>query len=304
MTILRLSELENAVKARKLHGRMEFQGLPISIENRAGSRRYWYDPNADEHGSTKMKYPYGYIRGTLGLDGDEVDVFVGPNESSTKVFIITQLKRPEFTEVDEQKIMLGFTSAASAKEAYLKHYNDPRFFGSMKEISIEEFKEKLIKYKGKLIKHLFLADTSANIQRMDKSFRKDDSMAEKCNHPKDEKCDSCKDAVEILKGLTARMLSMMKRHTERPVVETETTATPDPEFTTQEVQMFSVPRPFEPPTVPTAHIATPAQAASPLAPDFMTACEGCGYIHKSISACPRCEAIANISGEALPIWRR
>jgi hypothetical protein len=131
---------------------MEFQGLPVSIENRKGSVRHWYDPEADEHGKTKMKHPYGYVRGTLGLDGDEVDVFVGPDKSSDKVFVITQLKRPEFKEVDEQKVMIGFKDSHSAKAAYLRHFNDSRFFGSMKELSLDEFKSKAKKSNGKLIK--------------------------------------------------------------------------------------------------------------------------------------------------------
>lgn len=308
------------VKARKLHGKLEFQGLPISVENRAGSRRYWYDPNADEHGSTKMKYPYGYVRGTLGVDGDAVDVFVGPDESAEKVYVITQMKRPGFKEVDEQKVMLGFKSAKEAKKAYLEHYNDHRFFGSMKEFTMDEFKEKLTSHKGKLIKHLFLALPSANIQAVDKALslvKKDDDMDSKeieksCEHSKETTCEKCNgthSTTDILKGLTSRMLSLTKRHIERQPVEAPPA---EPEYTTEDVQLFGpqvaqalhVDRPWEPPHVPVVSVATPAQAASPLAPDFMVACGGCGYTHKSLSTCPRCAQIAASNREATPIWRR
>ncbi len=342
------------VKARKLHGRLEFQGLPISVENRAGSRRYWYDPNADEHGSTKMKYPYGYVRGTLGMDGDAVDVFVGPHEDAEKVYVVTQMKRPGFKEVDEQKVMLGFKSAADAKKAYLEHYNDPKFFGSMKEFTMDEFKEKLTSHKGKLIKHLFLALPSANIQAVDKAFqskaqqkfmyaaeergeipkktveefsdktkdfsklpehvKKGDDMDTKksCEHSKEvtcEKCNGTHSTSDILKGLTSRMLSLTKRHIERQPVEAPPA---ESEFSTEDVQLFGpqvaqalhVDRPFEPPHVPVVSVATPAQSASPLAPDFMVSCGGCGYTHKSLSTCPRCEQIAATNREATPIWRR
>jgi len=130
----------------------DFQGLPISIENRAGSYRHWKDPRSGDSGKTKQFYPYGYIKGTLGLDGDEVDVYLGPDKKSEKVFIITQHRLPEFEKVDEQKVMLGFRDALSAKTAYLQHFDDASFFGNMKELTMYDFKKELGKKKGKLIK--------------------------------------------------------------------------------------------------------------------------------------------------------
>lgn len=136
----------------KLAYRTDFQGLPVSVENRKGSYRHWYDAGKDQEGKTKMVFPYGYIRGTLGTDGDEVDVYLGPDKKSEKVFAVTQFKAPDFVEVDEQKIMLGFSSAQAAKSAYLKHMDNPKFFKDMKEMTMDEFKIKLGKKKGKLIK--------------------------------------------------------------------------------------------------------------------------------------------------------
>jgi inorganic pyrophosphatase len=130
----------------------EFQGLPIAIETRKNQFRHWYDPGADEHGKTKMLYPYGYVVGTLGLDGDEVDVYIGPHKDSQKVFVITQLKRFEFKDVDEQKIMLGFNDPVAAKTTYLQHFNQARFFGNMQEMTLDEFKTKLKAQRGKLVK--------------------------------------------------------------------------------------------------------------------------------------------------------
>lgn len=143
----------NILKAnRKLQGRLVFQGLPISIENRKGSVRHWQDPHNGESGKTKFTYPYGYISGTLGTDGDSVDCFIGPDKDSTKVFVIKQVKTP-FTRRrwDENKCFLGWKSSKEAKAAYLKHYNDPRFFGKIKEFSMEEFKELLEKKRGKFL---------------------------------------------------------------------------------------------------------------------------------------------------------
>lgn len=130
---------------------MEFKGVPIAIETDQGQFRHWYDPKKDEHGKTKMLYPYGYFKGTLGLDGDEVDVFVGPDDSE-RVFVITQMERPDFESVDEQKVMVGFRDPVNAKTAYLQHYNNARFFGTIKEMTLDELKSKMKSSKGKLLK--------------------------------------------------------------------------------------------------------------------------------------------------------
>jgi len=139
-----------------------FQGMKIAIENKAGSIRKWHDPRKPEDGETKMLYPYGYVKGTLGLDGDEVDVFLGPDKDSDKVFVITQLQRFEFEEVDEQKVMLGFKDADRAKTAYLQHFDNARFFGDMQEMTVDEFKTKVKERKGKLIKALYLKKSVAD----------------------------------------------------------------------------------------------------------------------------------------------
>lgn len=126
-------------------------GFVIEVETDEGQKRHWYDPVAGESGYTEMKYPYGYIKGTLGVDGDSVDVFVGPSDSD-KVFIITQLEKPNFKNIDEQKVMLGFRNSIDAKSAYLDHYDSSRFFGDIKEMSLNEFKFKVRNSKGTLIK--------------------------------------------------------------------------------------------------------------------------------------------------------
>lgn len=131
-------------KAHKLSRRMEFRGLKISVETDKGESRHWYDPHNKEKGSTKMKYAYGYIRRTEGIDGDHVDVYVGPNEDAKNVYVVHQQKAPNFDGYDEDKCMLGFNSAEEAKKAYLMHYNDDRFFGSMTVMPFEQFKRKVL----------------------------------------------------------------------------------------------------------------------------------------------------------------
>jgi hypothetical protein len=131
---------------------MKFQGFDISIENRAGSVRHWYDKPTQTEGETKMLLPYGYIRLTEGTDGDHVDVFIGPDESAQTVYVVHQMRSPAFQTFDEDKVMMGFPTAKAAKAAYLKHFDDPRFFGTMDAFTVEEFRKKVYARKRKMIK--------------------------------------------------------------------------------------------------------------------------------------------------------
>lgn len=134
--------------SHKLDGEQRFRGLDIAVENEKGSTRTWHDPHGKETGSTFMHFAYGYIRLTKGTDGDHVDVYIGPDEDAKDVFIVDQMKKPDFKTFDEQKVMLGFPDAAAAKAAYLKQYDDPGFFGSMKALPFEEFKMKVLDKKN------------------------------------------------------------------------------------------------------------------------------------------------------------
>lgn len=135
-----------------------FQGLPVTIENRKGSIRRWKDLDSGEEGQTKMEFPYGYIRGTEGLDGDHVDCFLGPNPEASHAYIVHQLKKPDFVQHDEDKVMLGWDSPEAAAEAYIRHFNDARFLGSMTIMPMAEFKMKVAwtKERPGIIKSLVL----------------------------------------------------------------------------------------------------------------------------------------------------
>lgn len=133
-------------KARKLAGRMKFQGLDISLEHNAGDKRVWKDRNGEE-GVTIMRFPYGYVRKTEGTDGDHVDVYVGPHADAENAYVVDQRRKGKngtFHGFDEQKVMLGFNSAAEAKAAYLAQYNDPGFFGGMHMLPMAEFKRQVL----------------------------------------------------------------------------------------------------------------------------------------------------------------
>jgi hypothetical protein len=138
-----LKSLKNKVPTYtgyKLHKRITFQGMQISIENQKGSVRKWEDRNGN-CGETKMKFDYGYIRNTKGKDGDHIDCYVGNNLESEIVFVVHQKINGKH---DEDKVMLGFDTGKAAKEAYLAHYSNASFFGGMDAMMIEDFKSKVL----------------------------------------------------------------------------------------------------------------------------------------------------------------
>lgn len=97
-------------------GHVSINGLDISIENPAGSRRRpeW----------KALEHHYGYIRGTVGKDKDHVDVFLGPHaeDKNLPVFVVDQVKKDG--SFDEHKVMLGFPDESAARAGYLANYED------------------------------------------------------------------------------------------------------------------------------------------------------------------------------------
>lgn len=128
--------------------RYTFAGLPIAIENPLGTLRTWTDADG-KTGVTRMQFDYGFIDGHIGADGDEVDCYIGPDESAPDVHVVHQLAAPEFKRYDEDKTMLGFPSPDAAKAAYLAHRSDgDRAFGGMSTIPLPAFRAKLKRRTG------------------------------------------------------------------------------------------------------------------------------------------------------------
>lgn len=128
---------------------VDWNGLDVSIENEAGSTRSGQNKSGKTW-STKMHYDYGYTKRTEGVDGDHVDVYLGPNKAAEVVYIVHQAK-PATGEYDEDKCMLGFDSEDEAKAAYLKQYNSPKFLGAISAVPFALFKEKVLSDKGEPI---------------------------------------------------------------------------------------------------------------------------------------------------------
>jgi len=120
-------------------GKMRYRGMIISIENPKGSVRRGTSADGVDW-SQKMQNTYGRILGTLGADGDHLDIFFNDESPvSERVFIVNQVD-PQTGAFDEEKVMLGFDSAAAAKAAYLANYSkDWNGFGSIDKMSWDAF---------------------------------------------------------------------------------------------------------------------------------------------------------------------
>lgn len=121
-------------------GHINIQGLDITIENPKGSTRKGVDDKGNPWESV-LNNTYGYFKGTEGKDKDHVDVFLGDNPLSEKVYVVDQIK-PETEVFDEHKIMMGFETEEEARNSYLSNYQ-PGWtgLGAITEMSINEFKE-------------------------------------------------------------------------------------------------------------------------------------------------------------------
>lgn len=117
--------------------RVSWHGLEIAIENPAGTVR------EGKGWRTKMKYDYGYVCRSEAVDGDEVDVYLGPNLDAPTVYVVHQRKYGDWKRYDEDKCMIGFDSEAAARAAYLEHYDDPRFLGPITAMPVDEFVAKV-----------------------------------------------------------------------------------------------------------------------------------------------------------------
>lgn len=103
-------------------GHVKVGAFDVTIENPKGSERSGTDANGKKW-SVKMNNTYGYIRGTEGVDGDHIDVFLAEDMDKWDgkyVFVVDQYN-PDGT-FDEHKVMLGFNSMEKARSAYLANY--------------------------------------------------------------------------------------------------------------------------------------------------------------------------------------
>lgn len=105
-------------------GHVQIGSFNVTIEQPKGSVRSGVDKDGKKW-STTMQNTYGYIRGTEGVDGDHIDVFLSDDIDGwdgRKVFVVDQYN-PDGS-FDEHKVMLGFNDIDVADAAYLSNYEE------------------------------------------------------------------------------------------------------------------------------------------------------------------------------------
>lgn len=120
-------------------GHININGFDVTIEQPAGSVRSGKDANGKEW-SVTMNNTYGYIRGTESVDGDHIDVFLGPDMNSDMVYVVDQVNTDG--SFDEHKVMMGFSSLEDARSAYLSNYEEGwKGLGNITGVALDEFKK-------------------------------------------------------------------------------------------------------------------------------------------------------------------
>ena len=125
-------------------GHVQVGAFDITIEQPEGSIRRGTDADGKQWES-KMHNTYGYIRGTEGVDGDHIDVFLSNDIdgwNGRKVYVVDQYN-PDGT-FDEHKVMLGFNDASDAKNNYLANYEKGWENGrriDVSAVSLEDFEK-------------------------------------------------------------------------------------------------------------------------------------------------------------------
>ena len=122
-------------------GHIKIDGFDITIETPKGVERSGVDEQGNPW-SVTMNNTYGYIRGTEGVDGDHIDLFLSDNldDWNGEVFVVDQVN-PDGS-FDEHKVMYGFNSIEEAQTAYLSNYSEGwQGLGAITGTSKEEFQK-------------------------------------------------------------------------------------------------------------------------------------------------------------------
>lgn len=114
---------------------MDFHGIAITIEWRKGDRK---PDKADPEWSYAVNQDYGFINNTTSPEEEELDVYIGDNKESERVFMASLLH--EDGEFNEFKILLGFDSRKQAEEFFRCQYGECRC-GPFMEMTMADLKD-------------------------------------------------------------------------------------------------------------------------------------------------------------------
>lgn len=167
-------------------GHIRIQGLDITIENPKSSKR----GEKDEFGvdrRVKMPAPYGYIRGYIGADGMDMDIYLGKYPEERNVWVIDQDKytaEDKDKGFDEHKVMFGYKTPKKALKDYLKSHYDGlghERMAALVRISMPDFKHWL--KHGDLKRAISEQDVGTVVlRRGDPELQKFDTVSQSTNY--------------------------------------------------------------------------------------------------------------------------
>ena len=93
-----------------------------------------------------LPHDYGYLEGTRDNTGEPIDVHLGPNLKSDRVFVVDQQRLTDGkpSGYDEPKVMLGFDNRREAERAYVQGFGDGKGrarMGAVREFTKAEFED-------------------------------------------------------------------------------------------------------------------------------------------------------------------
>lgn len=123
------------------HAHVKLHGLDIAIETPKGGRRTGTDEDGQEW-TTTMPADYGRIKRSEGADGDQLDIYIGDNPQSQRIWVIDQQNLDG--SFDEHKAVAGVDSAEQALQTYASAFSDgsgAMRAGGITELSVDEFRD-------------------------------------------------------------------------------------------------------------------------------------------------------------------
>jgi hypothetical protein len=125
-------------QAHPFVGTIRIPGLPkIRVETKKGETRSGVDPDGNAW-SVVMPAHYGEFHGTRGVDGDPVDVFVGPDAHAPYAYVFHMSRLGE-GGYDEDKIMVGAATREEAERCLRDAYDRAGLFhAAPKRLTIAE----------------------------------------------------------------------------------------------------------------------------------------------------------------------
>jgi len=130
----------------------EWHGMHVSIEYLQGEER-------DER---VVPADYGYFDGVPGLDGDSLDILMGPNDGAEYVYIAAQTD--DEGQLGQFKVLADFADEKHALEAFMQMW--PGRMGGIYDVPVEEFIEGLADFAGQDDERIEAGDLAREARRV------------------------------------------------------------------------------------------------------------------------------------------